>query len=57
MKNIEKEIAKIRESVRKVYNNDNDAPRLLAEMMKEFPHPRGPRDKSGMSCPMSHNLG
>ena len=51
----EQRIKEIREELRKLYNHDNDAPRLIKEMLKEFPHPRGPEGENG--TPMSHNLG
>lgn len=53
MKNIEQKIAALKEQVRELYQNDNDAPRLLNEMMKEFPFPK-PRGWNGL--PLSHNL-
>jgi hypothetical protein len=53
--NTEQRINEIREELRKLYQNDNDAPRLIKEMLKEFPSPRGPKGENG--TPMSHNLG
>ena len=53
--NAEQRIKEIREELRKLYQNDNDAPRLIQEMLREFTFPRGPRAENG--TPMSHNLG
>ena len=33
-------IDKIAEDIRVLYRTDNDAPRLLAQAMREFPYPR-----------------
>lgn len=52
--NAEKRIAEIREELREIYKSDNDAPRLIQEMLKEFPHPRGPYAENG--TPMTHDL-
>jgi hypothetical protein len=39
--NTHQEIARITEELRALYLNDNDAPRLIAEMLeREFPNPR-----------------
>lgn len=50
----ERRIQEIREELRSLYKNDNDAPRLIAEMIQEFTNPRGPKDDRGNSMP--HNL-
>ena len=55
--NIHTEIARITEELRALYLNDNDAPRLITEMLeREFPDPRGPRS-SASGGPMTHSLG
>lgn len=51
---IEERIAEIQEELRNLYQTDNDAPRLIAEMLEEFTHPRGPLSLSG--TPMVHNF-
>jgi hypothetical protein len=53
--NTEQRIKEIKEELRQLYQSDNDAPRLIQEMLKEFPWPRGPRAENG--SPMTHNLG
>lgn len=54
MKNTEKEIKEIEKRLEDLYKNDNDAPRLIAEMLGKFPNPRGPRASCG--TPMTHSL-
>ena len=51
----EQRIEQIRNELRKLYQNDNDAPRLIKEMLQEFTMPRGKNAENG--TPMTHNLG
>lgn len=55
MKTTEQAINEIREQLRLLYKNDNEAPRLIAEMLREFPRERGKEDPN--DCPTTHNLG
>jgi hypothetical protein len=51
----EQKIARIKTELLEIHKNTNEGPRLIAEMMKDLPNPRGPKLIS--SGEMSHNLG
>jgi hypothetical protein len=53
MKTTEQRIQEIKAELRILFESDNDAPRLIAEMLKEFPNPRGPKLSNGQ---MAHDL-
>jgi hypothetical protein len=52
----EQKIARIKIELLEIHKNTNEGPRLIAEMMKDLPNPRGPL-YSASGKAMSHNLG
>lgn len=56
MKTTQQKLKEIEKELREIYNNDNDGPRLIAELVREFPNPRGPKSSISQT-PMAHSLG
>jgi hypothetical protein len=52
---VEQTLARIKNELLEIHRNTNDGPRLIAEMMKDLPNPRGKRDAKGGT--MAHSLG
>jgi hypothetical protein len=52
----EQKIDRIKTELLEIHKNTNDGPRLIAEMMKDLPNPRGP-EYSARGGAMTHNLG
>jgi hypothetical protein len=52
----EQKIARIKTELLEIHKNTNEGPRLIDEMMRDLPNPRGPQF-SGSGGAMSHNLG
>ena len=51
----QEKIEKLRKELHAIYNNTDEGPRLINEMLKDYPYPRGSRCEKGVV--MSHNLG